>query len=100
MTIDFLVPPKQRTARVKRLRASTDPEGLAVVPLLTIAILVAALLIALANGYGYHRDELYFLVAGQHLAWAYPDQGVLTPLIARLMSDLAPGSLAVLRLPS
>jgi hypothetical protein len=33
------------------------------------------LLIVFAGGYGYHRDELYFLVAGEHLAWAYPDQG-------------------------
>ena len=59
-----------------------------------------AVLIAFASEYGYHRDELYFLAAGQHLAWAYPDQGALTPLIARLMSDVNAGSLVVLRIPS
>ncbi len=79
---------------------SVESGRLATWPLATTAALVAALLIAFAHGYGYHRDELYFLVAGQHLAWSYPDQGVLTPLIARVMSGLAPGSLTVLRLPS
>ena len=62
--------------------------------------MVAVLLVAFASGYGYHRDELYFLAAGQHLDWAYPDQGPFTPLIARAMSEIAPGSLTVLRLPS
>ena len=64
-----------------------------------IGATVTVLLIALAGGYGYHRDELYFLVAGRHLAWAYPDQGPVTPLIAHLMDVLAPGSLTVLRIP-
>jgi hypothetical protein len=67
---------------------------------LLIAGGVSALLISSASGYGYHRDELYFLAAGHHLAWAYADQGPLTPLIARLMSETSSGSLPVLRLPS
>lgn len=61
---------------------------------------VAVVLVAFASGYGYHRDELYFLAAGKHLAWAYPDQGPVTPLIARAMSELSADSLTVLRLPS
>lgn len=61
---------------------------------------VTALLVAFASGYGYHRDELYFLAAGRRLDWAYVDQGPLTPLIARAMSELSGGSLTVLRLPS
>jgi 4-amino-4-deoxy-L-arabinose transferase-like glycosyltransferase len=61
---------------------------------------VALVLVAFASGYGYHRDELYFLAAGERLDWAYADQGPLTPLIARAMSELAPDSLTVLRLPS
>jgi hypothetical protein len=69
-------------------------------PLLGIAGLTVLVLIAFAGGYGYHRDELYFLVAGQHLAWSYPDQGPLTPALAHLMAAIAPGSLTMLRLPS
>jgi 4-amino-4-deoxy-L-arabinose transferase-like glycosyltransferase len=65
-----------------------------------IAGAVTVVLVAFASGYGPHRDELYFVAAGQHLAWAYPDQGPLTPLIARAMTELASGSLTVLRLPS
>jgi hypothetical protein len=69
-------------------------------PVFGIGGLVFLVLLAGASGYGYHRDELYFLAAGRHLAWAYPDQGPLTPLIAAAMNYLAPGSLIVLRLPS
>jgi 4-amino-4-deoxy-L-arabinose transferase-like glycosyltransferase len=65
-----------------------------------MAAAVTALLVAVSAGYGYHRDELYFVAAGQHLDWGYADQGPLTPLVARAMSELAPGSLTVLRLPS
>jgi 4-amino-4-deoxy-L-arabinose transferase-like glycosyltransferase len=69
-------------------------------PVLAVAALLAAALITVSGRYGYHRDELYFLACGRHLAWGYPDQPPLVPLIARLMSDLAPASLVVLRLPA
>jgi len=65
-----------------------------------IAGAVTVVLVAFASRYGYHRDELYFLAAGEHLDWAYADQGPLTPLFARAMSEIASGSLIVLRLPS
>jgi hypothetical protein len=65
-----------------------------------IATITGLVLLLFSGRYGYHRDELYFLVAGRHPAWGYPDQPPLTPLLARLMSGIAPHSLVVLRLPS
>ena len=65
-----------------------------------VAGVTGAVLVALSGGYGYHRDELYFLVAGAHPAWGYPDQPPLTPLLAWATTSLLGDSLIVLRLPS
>jgi hypothetical protein len=69
-------------------------------PALVLGGAVTMVLVLFAGRYGYHRDELYFLAAGDHLAWSYADQGPLTPLLAHVMDAIAPGSLTVLRIPS
>jgi 4-amino-4-deoxy-L-arabinose transferase-like glycosyltransferase len=56
-----------------------------------------AVLVAFAGGYGWHRDELYFLQCARHLAGGYVDQPVLTPLIARLSLTVFGHSLIGLR---
>jgi Dolichyl-phosphate-mannose-protein mannosyltransferase len=53
---------------------------------------------AVSARYGYHRDELYFLQAGQHPALGYVDQPALTPLAARAMAALTGNTLIGLRL--
>jgi 4-amino-4-deoxy-L-arabinose transferase-like glycosyltransferase len=67
---------------------------------LVIAAIQLVVLLVTSSRYGYHRDEMYFIVSGGHPAFGYPDQPALVPLLAWLMHQLAPGSLPVLRLPS
>jgi hypothetical protein len=65
-----------------------------------VAGIQVAVLIATSWRYGYHPDEFYFIVAGSHPAFGYPDQPALVPLLAWAMHDIGSGSLLVLRLPS
>jgi 4-amino-4-deoxy-L-arabinose transferase-like glycosyltransferase len=48
---------------------------------LPVAAAELLLQLVLANGYGYHRDELYFRTAARHPAFGYDDQPTLTPLL-------------------
>ena len=59
-----------------------------------IAVAAFAVELCVSGRYGYVRDELYFLAAGQHLAFGYVDQPAITPLLARA-SALATGNTLV-----
>jgi dolichyl-phosphate-mannose-protein mannosyltransferase len=83
--------PRPRRPAERALRSPWAVTGL-------IAAAAAAGEMAVSTRYGYHRDELYFLQAGHHLAAGYVDQPPLTPLAARLATELFGGSLAGLRL--
>jgi hypothetical protein len=78
-------------SRVTRPAVAWLPIGSAVV------VSVVALL-ATANRYGYHRDELYFLMLKP--AWGYVDQPPLTPLLARGASALFGDTLWGMRIPA
>ena len=61
-------------------------------------LLVLALHFALAGRYDLFRDELYFIVCGQHPAFGYVDQPPLVPLAAAALYRLGLGAWGV-RLP-
>src|SRR5258707_10067774 len=67
-------------------------------PAIWLALLTAALHLWANGDYGYHRDELYFIVCGQRPDWGYVDQPPLVPLLASLMHALFPNSLTMFRL--
>jgi hypothetical protein len=90
-------PPK--AGRTAPEAGPTPPEA-GPTPRLGIAVIAAAAFgveMAVSARYGYHRDELYFLAAGHHLAFGYVDQPLLTPLLARLTAAMTGNTLVGLR---
>lgn len=60
----------------------------ALVPVLVVAAIATIGLLLLAQWHGFHRDELYFIVAGQNPAFGYPDQPPLAPLLSALTAAI------------
>ena len=66
--------------------------------MLLIAGLMVVGLLAVADAYGFHGDEMYFVVAGQHPAFGYVDQPPLTPLLSAASVALLGASPTAVRL--
>jgi len=67
-------------------------------PVFVVAGLMLAGLLAVSGAYGFHGDELYFVVAGQHPAFGYVDQPPLTPLLSAASAALLGVSPTAVRL--
>jgi hypothetical protein len=65
--------------------------------LLGLALVKLLVHLATAGRYGFHRDELYYLAAGQHLSLGYVDYPPLTAMVARLSTLVFGHSLVGLR---
>ncbi|HUI71959.1 MAG TPA: glycosyltransferase family 39 protein [Spirochaetia bacterium] len=61
-------------------------------PSVLLGLATLALHLAAGGGYGFFRDELYFIVCGQRLAWGYVDQPPIVPLLSSLMWTISGGS--------
>lgn len=59
---------------------------------------VVLLLMLVSSRYGFHRDELYFIESGHHLAWAEPDNPMLVPYLAAGWHALVGGRLWAFRI--
>ncbi|MDX2065515.1 MAG: hypothetical protein SFX74_07230 [Fimbriimonadaceae bacterium] len=57
-----------------------------------LALVSSVLILANANGYGIHRDELYYAWCGNHLALGYVDHSAGIALLARALIRLIPGA--------
>src|SRR5206468_8546167 len=71
-------------------------------PRAALAIVVAAKVVvtlATDSRYGWHRDELYYVATGRHLAFGYVDFPSVTPVLARVSHALFGDSLVGLRVP-
>jgi hypothetical protein len=65
-----------------------------------LALHIAANLWEAHIGYGYFRDEFYYIICSRHLAWGYVDQGPIVALQTWLTMALFGKSLAGIRMLS
>ncbi len=77
--------------------AAKTPVTFAVGPVVAVVALRGALTLAVAGRYGWHRDELYYAVAGLHLQGGYVEFPPVTALLAALARELFGWSLVGLR---
>ena len=65
-----------------------------------IAAVFVAVELAVSGRYGFLQDELYFIVAGHHLAFGYVDQPPLAPLLTRITGLLGVSPTAIRIVPA
>jgi hypothetical protein len=65
-----------------------------------IGAVFVAVELAVSGRYGFQQDELYFIVAGHHLAFGYVDQPPLVPLLTRITGILGVSPAAVRIVPA
>src|SRR5262245_27148347 len=65
-----------------------------------IGAVFVAVELALSGRYGFQQDEMYFIVAGHHLAFGYVDQPPLAPLLTRVTDVLGVSPAAVRIVPA
>ena len=65
-----------------------------------VGAVFVAVELALSGRYGFQQDELYFIVAGHHLAFGYVDQPSLVPLLTRITGALGVSPTAVRIIPA
>ncbi len=69
-------------------------------PAWVIAAVFVAVELAVSGRYGFLQDELYFIVAGHHLAFGYVDQPPLAPLLTRITGILGVSPAAIRIIPA
>ena len=77
----------------------SSPGRVPVLVWVTGAVFVAVEL-AVSGRYGFQQDELYFIVAGRHLAFGYVDQPPIVPLLTRITGILGVSPAAVRIIPA
>ena len=92
-------PPTSAAAAPRPPSAESRPDRVPALAWVIGAIFVAVEL-AVSGRYGFQQDELYFLVAGHHLAFGYVDQPPLAPLQTRTTDILGVTPTAVRIIPA